>query len=56
MTVSMALAIGQPHTYSLRSVEAALMELRANSGKQFDPELVEIFIVAMAAEQGKQAA
>ncbi len=38
------------------SIEAAVMELRANSGKQFDPALVEQFIDALAASEEQKAA
>jgi diguanylate cyclase (GGDEF)-like protein len=38
------------------SVEAALIEVRANAGKQFDPELAETFVQAMTAQSQKKAA
>jgi HD-GYP domain-containing protein (c-di-GMP phosphodiesterase class II) len=38
------------------SIPAALKELEANAGKQFDPELVAIFIQSMAAELQDEAA
>ncbi|MDD3718539.1 MAG: HD-GYP domain-containing protein [Actinomycetota bacterium] len=36
--------------------EKALAELRENSGRQFDPEIVESFIAALEAEAGRSAA
>lgn len=38
------------------TVESALLEIRANAGKQFDPELAEGFIRAVTAQSEKKAA